>query len=142
MAQKGNIWFDYKSNNFSLIGMIFFDNSWPNSLQYKYMMIPNAQETKFWPKRTLASFKIPWHSSNLEATILLQFNPFQALQSIAGGPLSRSRYSQASKTCRITTSKSRFAHFKLNRFLLFMHHKHNLIIYSWSWWCLQAFWFG
>ena len=45
----------------------------------------------------------------LAAIVLLEFNPLQALQSIPGGPLINSRYSQASQTPRITKSRTRFA---------------------------------
>ena len=113
LAQKGNIWFDSKSNNFSLIGFIFSYNSWPNSLQYKYMMILHAQGTNFWPQEPYSKLQKLWHSSNLATIVSVQFKAFQALQSIPGGPLIVSRYSQTSQACRIITSKSRFAHFKL-----------------------------
>ena len=74
------------------------------------MMHPQAQETNFWPQRTLPSIKKTVAFEQLAALVPVQFKGFQAFQHVPGGRLNRSRYSQASQTSRITKSRTRFAY--------------------------------
>ena len=98
-----------KSNIFSLNGIYFLINSWPNSVYYIYIWIPDAKGRKFLPPRTLENLQKTVSFKQLGARVLDRSRPFQAFKKLSGGPLKHCIHSQAIQTSRIARTRSRFA---------------------------------